>query len=400
MEASRVQPLSHLLLVRAPLPTLLWRLLAAVLLAVGGLLATRLLGPSLGGHYFLLPLGAAVLAALLGGRAAGLTCVAVSAVGFALFFFEPLGSLAVHGRAHALRLLVYVVVGGFFSWLGATLHTSLVATERARQEAERARAYEAHSRQALQQLTAELEERVARRTAELEAANEELEAFSYSVSHDLRAPLRGIDGFLRLVEEGTPELPERSHRYLERARAASRRMAQLIDDLLQLARLSRLPLHRERVDVSALARGVVGELQAHEPERAVQLSVREGMVAVADGRLLKIALENLLGNAWKFSGRTPGASLEVGCQQQEGRTVFHVRDNGAGFDMAYAQHLFAPFQRLHEATDFPGSGIGLATVQRIVRRHGGDIWAQSVPGAGATFFFTLGDTPDGSQPAR
>nr|WP_277991341.1 ATP-binding protein [Corallococcus macrosporus] len=235
-----------------------------------------------------------------------------------------------------------------------------------------------------------LEAQVTARTAELQEANAQLEAFSYSVSHDLRAPLRGIDGFLRLVEEDVAgSLSERGRGYLARVRAAAGRMGQLIDDLLKLSRLSRAPLERGDVDVSSLAASVADELRARDPTRAVEVSIAPGLRARADNRLLRVAFENLLGNAWKFTGRRETGHIQVG--KADG--AFFVRDDGAGFDMAYSDKLFAPFQRLHDATAYPGTGIGLATVQRIVRRHGGRLWTEAAVDQGATFYFTLGDSP-------
>ena len=226
---------------------------------------------------------------------------------------------------------------------------------------------------------------------ELESANSELEAFSYSVSHDLRAPLRSIDGFGKaLLDDYADRLDEQGLRYLDRVRNATRRMGRLIDDLLKLSRITRAPLGRERVDLSAMARRVLGELAAREPERSVDVAVSDGLVIQADPRLLAVMLENLLQNAWKFTGRQASARIEVGHQVREDEEVFFVRDNGAGFEMEYAGKLFAPFQRLHSEEEFEGTGIGLATVQRIVSRHGGRVWAQGAVGQGATFFFALG----------
>ena len=237
-----------------------------------------------------------------------------------------------------------------------------------------------------------LEAQVAERTAQLLEANAELEAFSYSVSHDLRTPLRGVEGFAQAAEDDPDsQLSERARGYLARVRSASARMAQLIDDLLRLSRISRHELTRAPVDVSALARAAGAELAARESGRTVHLSVQEGMQAHADARLLRIVFENLLGNAWKFTSRRQEAQVSVtAALGPEGETVFRVEDDGTGFDMAHAQRLFTPFQRLHSAAEFPGTGIGLATVQRIVRRHGGRLWAESQPDVGTRFFFTLG----------
>ena len=239
-------------------------------------------------------------------------------------------------------------------------------------------------------LNAELEERVRERTAQLEMANRELESFSYSVSHDLRAPLRAIDGFGQALLEDFPEhLPGDAKRYLSRIRGSTQHMAQLIEDLLNLARVSRGTLERRTVDLGQIAQQVAGELQQREPGSAVEVSVWDGIRTVADPHLLRIVLENLIGNAWKFTSKTEKPRIEIGALKDRGRTTYFVRDNGAGFDMAYADKLFGAFQRLQSATEYAGTGIGLATVQRIVHRHGGRIWAEAEVGKGAVFFFTL-----------
>lgn len=245
----------------------------------------------------------------------------------------------------------------------------------------------------IERLTEELEQRVRQRTAQLEDKNRELEAFSYSVSHDLRAPLRAIDGFSQaLIEDFGGQLDDEARRYLARIRAASQRMGQLIDDLLTLSRISRVELTWSTVDLSAMARQVFDELKHHDAERAVEVSIWEGVTVHGDPRLLRIALENLIGNAWKFTAKTNAARVEFGALEDREHTTYFVRDNGVGFDMAHAENLFGAFQRLHAVTDFPGTGIGLATVQRIVHRHGGRIWVNAQRGRGATFFFTLGGT--------
>ena len=244
----------------------------------------------------------------------------------------------------------------------------------------------------IQRLNAELEQRVRERTAELEAANKELETFAYSVSHDLRSPLRGIDGWsMALVEDYGNQLDEEAHHYLARVRSEAQRMGQLIDDLLKLSRVTRAPLTRDRVDLSALAAEIAGRLRESHPDREVEFVIQPELIVLGDEHLLEVALDNLLGNAVKFTGKCDHARIEFARANQNGGFAFCVRDNGAGFDMAYASHLFGAFQRLHRASEFPGTGIGLATVQRVIRRHGGRIWAEAQPGRGATFYFTLGE---------
>jgi signal transduction histidine kinase len=241
------------------------------------------------------------------------------------------------------------------------------------------------------QLYADLEQRVRERTAQLEQTNKELEAFSYSVSHDLRAPLRSIDGFSQaLAEDLADKLDPEALGYLSRVRGAARRMSELIEDLLELSRTSRANIERQDVDVSALALEVARTLEKREPTRQVTLVVQPGLRAHADPRLLRVVFENLLGNAWKFTGKRADARVEVTSETGDGgERVLCVRDNGAGFDMQFAAKLFAPFQRLHDAKEFPGNGIGLATVQRIVHRHGGHVWAEGRLDQGAVFRFTL-----------
>ena len=242
----------------------------------------------------------------------------------------------------------------------------------------------------VRRLNEELEERVRRRTAELQAANRELESFSYSVSHDLRAPLRSIDGFSRiLLEDYGDRLDEEGADYLRRVGEAGRRMRQLIDDLLDLSRMTRQRIVRERVDLSAMAGSIAQNLRTGEPERRVEFVIASGLSAVGDAGLLRVVLENLLGNAWKFTSEKSGARIEFGAERGGGTPVYFVQDNGAGFDMTYADKLFGAFQRLHREDRFAGTGIGLATVQRIVHRHGGRVWAEGRTGQGATFYFTL-----------
>lgn len=239
-------------------------------------------------------------------------------------------------------------------------------------------------------LLGRLNETLARQAAELEAANKELEAFSYAVSHDLRAPLRSIDGFSRALEDDCKDaLGEKGQSHLARIRRSAGRMNELIDDLLQLSRMTRAGMQWENVNLTEMSREVAADLAQKEPERRVDVAVRDGLTARGDRRLLRAALENLFSNAWKYTAKRERASIEFGMTEVEGETAYFVRDNGAGFDMAYAYKLFVPFQRLHSASDFPGTGVGLATVQRIVRRHGGRIWAEGHVDEGAAFYFTL-----------
>ena len=238
----------------------------------------------------------------------------------------------------------------------------------------------------IRQLNADL----ARRSAELETTNKELEAFTYSVSHDLRAPLRAIDGFSQVIEEDYgEELDAEGLSHLRRVRLATQRMGELIDDLLGLSRLTRQEIYLETVDLSALAGSVAQSLLQNEPHRHVDFAVAEGARTQGDRSLLEVVLQNLLANAWKFTSRQPNARIEFGIHEKDGKPVFFVRDNGAGFDMAYAGKLFGAFQRLHTQDEFQGHGIGLAIVHRVIRRHGGRIWAEGEVGKGATFSFTL-----------
>jgi PAS domain S-box-containing protein len=243
----------------------------------------------------------------------------------------------------------------------------------------------------LQQLNEELEQRVRARTAALERANRELEAFSYSVSHDLRAPLRTIEGFAGILQETQAErLDAEGLRCIERIRAGTMRMSELIEALIMLARIARFEVNAQPVDVSAIARECVEELALRAPDRAVKVAIEPGLIASADRYLVHSLLENLLGNAWKFTSRTPEPHIELlRSGTSEGMLHLTVRDNGVGFDPSQADRLFNPFQRLHRESDFPGTGIGLATAKRIVERHGGSIWAESSPGRGSAFHFTL-----------
>jgi signal transduction histidine kinase len=243
---------------------------------------------------------------------------------------------------------------------------------------------------ALQKARDELEERVQKRTTDLNNTNSELEAFSYSVSHDLRAPLRAIDGFsLALLEDYSDKLDSVGQDHLNRVRLAAQRMSTLIDDLLNLSRVTRSEMRREKLDLSAMVRSVASELQQVAPDRKITFAITEGLTVDGDSRLLQVAIENLLSNAWKYTSGHDSARIEFGFQQANGRSAYYIRDDGAGFDPRYSERLFGAFQRLHAASEFPGTGIGLATVQRIIRRHGGNIWAEGAVEKGATFYFTL-----------
>jgi len=235
-----------------------------------------------------------------------------------------------------------------------------------------------------------LEDLVNERTLELQTAINELEAFSYSVSHDLRAPLRGIDGFsLALLEDYEDKLDDDGKDYLRRVRAGTQKMGTLIDDLLILSRASRDTLKQTTVDLSELANNAKSQLQENHPGRQIQVDIKSDMKTLGDASLLSSVIDNLLGNAWKYTSKNPHARIEFSCFSQDNTTVFFVKDNGVGFDMSYKDKLFGAFQRLHKDIDFPGTGIGLAIVQRIINRHGGKVWAESDLNKGATFYFSL-----------
>ncbi len=246
----------------------------------------------------------------------------------------------------------------------------------------------------------QLEKLVEDRTTELRNTNQELESFCYSVSHDLRSPLRSIDGFSHiLIDDYADSMDSDAQDYLDRIRLSVQRMGALIDDLLKLSHVNRGDLHYRKIDMTNLIKSIVDEFQMREQARQYDVDIQEGLTAYADENLLKIAFENLLGNAWKYTDKTKHANITIGSQVMDGELVYFVKDNGIGFDMQYVDKLFIPFQRLHADHDFPGTGIGLATVYRIINRHGGRIWAEGEPGAGAAFYFTLPASDEEKQDA-
>jgi PAS domain S-box-containing protein len=272
----------------------------------------------------------------------------------------------------------------------AELRRLLDAAEQSRMELARIVEEQKRTEKEIQRLNLELEDRVRARTAQLQAVNQELEAFAYSVSHDLRAPLRALDGFsAALYSSYSEKLDNQAKHYLERIKAASHRMGELINDLLNLSRITRCQMNFTEVDLSRLATKIASELQDGNPERHVRFVIKQGMTVRGDLHLLRIMLENLMNNSWKFTGTRSDATIEVGMSVDAGERAFFVKDNGVGFGMAYADKLFSPFQRLHGVKEFPGTGIGLVTVKRIVTRHGGRIWGEGSPDQGATFYFTL-----------
>lgn len=343
---------------------------------------------------------AVAFAALYGGFPAGLLGTFLSCI--AVFYLWPLFADRpfIQTSASWLGLAVFLITCTVISLIAEAMHRARARVKEVNEELEAANIKlqeKIAERKQAEAAIRELNESLQLSSIRLEVANKELEAFSYSVAHDLRAPLRHIDGFSRaLLEDYGEKLDAQGKDHVQRVRMASQRMAQLIDDLLNLSRISRGEMERGPVDLSELARGIAEELLRTHPERQADFVISKGLAVNGDKRLLRVVLENLLGNAWKFTGKKSRARIEFGVAAQEGlpavqagSPVYFVRDNGAGFEMAYADKLFGAFQRLHHLSDFPGTGIGLATVQRIIHRHGGRVWAEGAVEQGATFYFTF-----------
>ena len=341
----------------------------------------KLQSPAIGQHApFFLGSLTVVLSSLCGGFGPGLLSSALVTVAFGYLFMPPPYSFKV-GVEGILGLNVFALEAAVISWLVAG---------------------RARSEEAVNRLNADLDRRVRERTAQLEVANRELEAFSYSVSHDLRQPLGVIGGYGHLLLEQRGEvLGETGRDYLERVLAMTARMSKSIEDMLQFSIAQRAALQRQRLDLSLMSEAIVAELRQLEPNREVSVTIASGLTALADQGLVRVVLQNLIENAWKFTKRQPRPYIEIGMVERAGNDMYFTRDNGAGFRMEDASKLFDAFQRLHDAREFPGTGIGLATVRRIVERHGGRIWAEGALGRGATFYFTLGEatraTPDATS---
>jgi K+-sensing histidine kinase KdpD len=350
-------------------------------------------------HPLLLYYGALAVTAWYGGWWPALFSLLLSYLVADLLFIPPRYELSVLTLepVHLLGCWSFLTTGILIAAFGeATKRAQHRAEYNARIAQERGRILEREiterkrAESQIEQASRELERRVNERTAELALANQELETFSHSVSHDLRSPLRSISSFTQMLkEQGEGKLDEEEKQMLQLVIQSARRMDELITDLLSLSRVSRSDLQRRPVNLSALVQRIATRVQATEPQHEAEFVIAPNLVAHGDERLLRIALENLLNNAWKFTGRCARGRIEFGAEQQAGRLVYFVRDNGAGFDMAHASQLFRTFQRLHSYADFPGTGIGLATVQRIINRHGGQIWAEGAVNQGATFYFTL-----------
>lgn len=333
-----------------------------------------------------------ILSSVLGGLGPGLAATVVSAFGIDYLAIPPVGSFRIAAEHDLFSWCLLIASGLLSSYLSELLH-------RARRQAERRRIRQEQAKEEIRLLNAELEQRVALRTAELTAANAELESFAYAVSHDLRAPLRAMSGFSQaLIEDYGGQLQGEARTYLDQIGVGSRRMGELIDGILALSRVTRGELRRDAVDLSAIAGRILAQLAAETPARKVDWRVEPGLVASGDERMLEAVLRNLLENAWKYSGNREPATIRFFSRNEDGTRRYCVEDDGAGFENAYAGKLFQPFQRLHRQDEFPGLGIGLATAQRIIRRHGGTIDGTGSRDGGARFCFTLPDT--GAQPMQ
>jgi light-regulated signal transduction histidine kinase (bacteriophytochrome) len=302
------------------------------------------------------------------------------------------------GLLGILVIIMLAVLSGLALLFGMIARRRLREARAANQKLESEVRERKRAEDEVHQLNLSLESRVAERTQEVQEANlqlaainKELEAFAYSVSHDLRTPLRGIDGWsLALLEDYGSQLDEPAMQYLDRVRSETQRMGQLIDDMLQLSRVTRVEMQRNPVNLTSMANEITAQLREAHPDRRIEFTISPGLSTRGDAGLLHIVMTNLLHNAVKFTGDRPEAVIEFGQSTQDAEAAFFVRDNGVGFDMAYAGTLFGAFQRLHKVTEFPGTGIGLATVQRVIHRHGGRVWAQAEAGRGASFYFTVG----------
>jgi signal transduction histidine kinase len=392
-------------------PKNLRRILVSYAVAVGAVAAAILVTvavarifPAATATIFLI---AILASAWWGGYGPGILSVAVVAYAVPALFVKGFNPAKVDIQRVVLLLIICTAVS-FIRGRRERLETDLRerVAERTAQLEKAVKALEAEvvertaAEQEVKRLNEILESRVRERTRQLEAAKNELEAFAYSVSHDLRAPLRSIDGFSAiLLEDHAAALDGEAQDCLKRIRLATKRMSILINDLLSLSRVTRSVMRRQSIELSALAEEIAAELRQREPAREVDFAILPGATVMADPGLMRVVMENLLGNAWKFTSRHDRAKVEFGRLERDGAIAFYVRDDGAGFDPAQANRLFGPFQRLHSSGEFEGSGIGLATVSRIIHRHGGQVWAEGAAGQGATFYFTLGTAEaDGNVP--
>jgi signal transduction histidine kinase len=334
-----------------------------------------------------------MLSAYLGGLRAGLLATALSYLAASYFLLPPFRSFGVESGADRWQQFFVTLAGVVISVLNAALHHARRRSDLAAHSHEVAEERMRAAFKETNDLRTELEERVVERTAQLEAANKELEAFSYSVSHDLRTPLRAIDGFSQaLVEDYGPQLPEEGRRYLRTIREGAQRMGALIDDLLTFSRLSRQPVKKQLIDTTDLVQATLEELDSQRQGRQIDVQIGDLPACEGDPMLLKQVWINLLANAMKYTRKRDSAIIEIGCTRQRDEAVYFVRDNGTGFDMRYADKLFGVFQRLHRVEEYEGTGVGLAIVQRIIHRHGGRVWADAAVDRGATFYFTIEGT--------